>query len=136
MNLKRGAVLAWNYWRIGILSDYRAAFWEAAWHALRRGQIEAIFGMGFVAWRLIHLRKRLWAESKTRPFTRRSNTRPKLEQQFLRIGLPSPRQCPLFARIGPTPGRLTRSPDAGGASQFRYLTSATPREYELRKTAF
>ena len=54
VNLKRGAVLAWNIiWRIGIVSDYRAAFWSAAWHALRRGQIEAIFGMGFVAWHLI-----------------------------------------------------------------------------------
>jgi hypothetical protein len=54
VNLKRGAVLALNIvWRIGVLSDYRAAFWKAAWHALRRGQIEAIFGMGFVAWHLI-----------------------------------------------------------------------------------
>jgi hopanoid C-2 methylase len=54
INLKRGAVLAYNIvWRIGILSDYRAAFWRAAWHALRRGQIEAVFGMGFVAWHLI-----------------------------------------------------------------------------------
>jgi hopanoid C-2 methylase len=54
VNLKRGAVLAWNIvWRIGIVSDYRAAFWKAAWHALRRGQIEAIFGMGFVGWHLI-----------------------------------------------------------------------------------
>jgi radical SAM superfamily enzyme YgiQ (UPF0313 family) len=43
VNLKRGAVLAWNIvWRTGIVSDYRAAFWSAAWHALRRGQIEAI----------------------------------------------------------------------------------------------
>lgn len=54
INLKRGLTLGWNIvWRIGILSDYRAAFWRAAWHALRRGQIEPIFGMGFVAWHLI-----------------------------------------------------------------------------------
>jgi hypothetical protein len=54
VNLKRGAVLAWNIiWRMRIVSDYRAAFWKATWHALRRGQIEAIFGMGFVAWHLI-----------------------------------------------------------------------------------
>jgi hopanoid C-2 methylase len=54
VNLKRGAILAWNIiWRIGILSNYRAAFWRAAWHGLRRGQIEPIFGMGFVAWHLI-----------------------------------------------------------------------------------
>jgi radical SAM superfamily enzyme YgiQ (UPF0313 family) len=54
INLKRGLALACNIiWRIGIVSDYRAAFWRAAWHALRRGQIEPIFGMGFVAWHLI-----------------------------------------------------------------------------------
>ena len=35
------------------VSDYRAAFWRAAWPALRRLQIEPIFGMGFVAWHLI-----------------------------------------------------------------------------------
>jgi hopanoid C-2 methylase len=53
-NLKRGAVLAWNIiWRIGIHSDYRAAFWAAAWQGIRRGQIEPVFGMGFVAWHLI-----------------------------------------------------------------------------------
>jgi hopanoid C-2 methylase len=50
VNLKRGLMLACNIiWRIGIVSDYRAAFWRAAWHALRRGQIES----GFVAWHLI-----------------------------------------------------------------------------------
>jgi hopanoid C-2 methylase len=54
VNLQRAAALAFNIvWRIGIVSDYRAAFWSAAWHALRRGQIEAILGMGFVAWHLI-----------------------------------------------------------------------------------
>jgi hopanoid C-2 methylase len=54
INLKRALVLACNIiGRIGIVSDYRAAFWRAAWHALRRGQIEPIFGMGFVAWHLI-----------------------------------------------------------------------------------
>jgi hopanoid C-2 methylase len=29
------------------------AFWAAAWHGIRRGQIEPVFGMGFVAWHLI-----------------------------------------------------------------------------------
>jgi hypothetical protein len=53
-NLKRGLVLAVNIvWRIGILADYRAAFWRAARHAIRRGQIESVFGMGFVAYHLI-----------------------------------------------------------------------------------
>jgi hopanoid C-2 methylase len=53
-NLKRALVLAANIvWRIGIRSDYRASFWKAARHALRHGQIESVFGMGFVAYHLI-----------------------------------------------------------------------------------
>ena len=38
---------------IGILSDYRKPFWRAARHALRRGQIDAVLGMGFIAHHLI-----------------------------------------------------------------------------------
>ena len=38
---------------IGILSDYRKPFWRAARHALRRGQIDAVFGMGFMRYHLI-----------------------------------------------------------------------------------
>ncbi|MBV9704578.1 MAG: DUF4070 domain-containing protein, partial [Methylobacteriaceae bacterium] len=54
VNLKRGLVLAANIvWRIGILSDYRRPFWRATWYALRKGEIEAVFGMGFVAHHLI-----------------------------------------------------------------------------------
>jgi radical SAM superfamily enzyme YgiQ (UPF0313 family) len=53
-NLKRGLVLAVSIvWRIGIQATYRSAFWRAAWHSLRRGQIDPIFGMGFVAYHLI-----------------------------------------------------------------------------------
>ena len=36
-----------------LLSDYRRPFWRAARHALRRGQIDAVLGMGFVAYHLI-----------------------------------------------------------------------------------
>jgi hopanoid C-2 methylase len=39
--------------RIGILSDYRRPFWRAARHALKHGQIDAFFSMGFVARHLI-----------------------------------------------------------------------------------
>jgi hypothetical protein len=47
-------VLAVNIvWRIGILADYRAAFWRSARLGIRQGQIEAVFGMGFVAYHLI-----------------------------------------------------------------------------------
>jgi radical SAM superfamily enzyme YgiQ (UPF0313 family) len=53
-NLKLGATLAWNVaTRVGIKSDYRAAFWGTAWPALKRGQIEAVLGMGFTSHHLI-----------------------------------------------------------------------------------
>ena len=53
-NLRRGLVLAANIVvRIALLSDYRRAFRRAAWQALRRGQVEAVFNMGFVAHHMI-----------------------------------------------------------------------------------
>ena len=53
-NLRGALVLAFNVvLRVGMLSDYRRPFWRAARHALRRGQIDAVLGMGFVAHHLI-----------------------------------------------------------------------------------
>ena len=53
-NIRRGLVLGFNILvRIGIMSDYRGAFWRAAREALKRGQVEAIFNMGFVAHHMI-----------------------------------------------------------------------------------
>ncbi|KQP58783.1 MULTISPECIES: B12-binding domain-containing radical SAM protein [unclassified Methylobacterium] len=53
-NLRRGLILGFNIAvRVGLLSDYRRVFWRAAAHALKRGQIEAVFNMGFVAHHLI-----------------------------------------------------------------------------------
>jgi radical SAM superfamily enzyme YgiQ (UPF0313 family) len=53
-NLRQGAVLAYRlFTRVGMRSDYRAMFWRAAGHALRRGQIDAVLGMGLVAHHLI-----------------------------------------------------------------------------------
>jgi hopanoid C-2 methylase len=53
-NLRAAVVLAFNIvWRVGILSDYRRPFWRAIRHALRRGQIDAALGIGFVAYHLI-----------------------------------------------------------------------------------
>jgi radical SAM superfamily enzyme YgiQ (UPF0313 family) len=53
-NLSAGAVLAWRVvWHIGVLSDYRRPFWRAARHALSRGQVDAVLGMGFIAHHLI-----------------------------------------------------------------------------------
>ena len=53
-NLRRGLILGFNIiTRVGIFSDYRRPFWSAAGYALKRGQIEAVFNMGFVAHHLI-----------------------------------------------------------------------------------
>jgi radical SAM superfamily enzyme YgiQ (UPF0313 family) len=53
-NLKRGVTLLLNLLlRVGILADYRRPFWRMAWKAIQRGQIEALFGVGFVSYHLI-----------------------------------------------------------------------------------
>jgi hypothetical protein len=53
-NLRQAAVLAFRLaWRVGVKSDYRREFWSAIGYALRRGQIDQAFGMGFVAHHLI-----------------------------------------------------------------------------------
>jgi radical SAM superfamily enzyme YgiQ (UPF0313 family) len=54
INLRRAAALAFNVMlHVGLLSDYRRPFWRAFRHALRRGQIDAALGLGFVAHHLI-----------------------------------------------------------------------------------
>jgi hopanoid C-2 methylase len=53
-NLRRALVLSFNVaLRVGLLSDYRRPFWRAARRALRRGQVDAALGMGFVGHHLI-----------------------------------------------------------------------------------
>jgi radical SAM superfamily enzyme YgiQ (UPF0313 family) len=53
-NLRGAGVLAWRTAiHVGLKSDYRRAFWRAARHAMRRGQIDAVLGMGFMAHHLI-----------------------------------------------------------------------------------
>jgi len=53
-NLREAVVLAFNLvLRVGLLSNYRRSFWRAAYHALKRGQIDAALGMGLVAYHLI-----------------------------------------------------------------------------------
>jgi hopanoid C-2 methylase len=55
VNLSGALVLAWRILlHIGILSDYRKPFWRAARHAMRRGQIDGVLGMGFIAYHLIN----------------------------------------------------------------------------------
>jgi radical SAM superfamily enzyme YgiQ (UPF0313 family) len=53
-NLSSALVLAVRLvLHVGILSDYRKPFWRAARYALRRGQIDVVLGMGFIAHHLI-----------------------------------------------------------------------------------
>jgi radical SAM superfamily enzyme YgiQ (UPF0313 family) len=53
-NLKRGARLLLNLvFRIGLCADYRKSFWRTAWQAIKRGQIESFFGVGFISYHLI-----------------------------------------------------------------------------------
>lgn len=53
-NLQRAATLGFNIaTRVGVRADYRGSFWKAARPALKRGQINAAIGMGFVGHHLI-----------------------------------------------------------------------------------
>ncbi len=53
-NMKRGAKLLFNLiFRVGLLANYRRPFWRMAWQAVKRGQIDALFGVGFVSYHLI-----------------------------------------------------------------------------------
>ncbi len=53
-NLSGAAVMAFRIiFYIGILADYRRPFWRAIRHAIKRGKIEAVFGISFVAYHLI-----------------------------------------------------------------------------------
>ena len=53
-NLRQALVLSFRiFLRVGLRSSYRREFWCAARYALKRGQIEAMLSMGFVAHHLI-----------------------------------------------------------------------------------
>jgi len=53
-NLKRGATLLLNLlWRVGVCADYRRMFWRVAWQAIKCGQIEPLFAIGFISHHLI-----------------------------------------------------------------------------------
>jgi hypothetical protein len=52
--LKRGLTLFSNLLvRVGLLADYRRPFWRMARQAIKRGQIDALFGVGFISYHLI-----------------------------------------------------------------------------------
>jgi radical SAM superfamily enzyme YgiQ (UPF0313 family) len=48
------AILARILWRVGLWSDYRRTFWQMAWPALKKGNIEAVIHVGLVGHHLIH----------------------------------------------------------------------------------
>jgi len=53
-NVKRGLTMLRNIlWQVGVLGDYRAAFWKFAWRRLRRGEIEHFLSVMLVAHHLI-----------------------------------------------------------------------------------
>ena len=53
-NVWQGLVLAWRLLtRVGLRADYRTHFWQAGLYALKRGQIDAAMGIGFVGHHLI-----------------------------------------------------------------------------------
>ena len=68
-NMMRGLILGGNIIvRIAMLSPYRKAFRAAAWQALKRGQIEAIFNMGFVAHHMIRFTQEALAGNQNASF--------------------------------------------------------------------
>ena len=46
-------VSAVESWKLGVLADYRRAFWGYAWPRLREGRIEEIIATGIIAKHLI-----------------------------------------------------------------------------------
>jgi radical SAM superfamily enzyme YgiQ (UPF0313 family) len=88
-NLREAVVLAFNLvlW-VGLLSNYRRSFWRAAYHALKRGQIDAALGMGLVAYHLIEFSREAFrgdqnasfysarSRALTPPISRKDSSRP------------------------------------------------------------
>jgi radical SAM superfamily enzyme YgiQ (UPF0313 family) len=86
-NLRRGIVLGANIAiRIGIFSSYRRVFWRAALEALKRGQIEAVFNMGFVAHHMIRFTQEALAGAQNASFysARAEDIAPPLPKQEFR----------------------------------------------------
>ena len=62
---------------LGILADYRRPFWRAIHYALRRGKIEAVFGISFVAYHLIEFtREALRGEQNASFYSQAHGTKP------------------------------------------------------------
>jgi hopanoid C-2 methylase len=53
-NLKRGLTMLFKVcWKLGVLADYRRAFWSYAWPRFREGRIEEVIATGIIAKHLI-----------------------------------------------------------------------------------
>jgi hopanoid C-2 methylase len=77
-NLRGGAVLtARVIWHVGIKADYRRAFWRAARYALKKGQIDGLLGMAFVAHHLIEFtREALRGDQNASYYSAKKRTEP------------------------------------------------------------
>jgi len=84
-NLRAALVLAFNIvLRVGLLSDYRRPFWRAVRHAFRRGQIDAVLGIGFVTYHLIEFSREALRGDQNASFYSTLKRERKLESQPLR----------------------------------------------------
>ena len=53
-NLKRGFTMLFKVcWKLGVLADYRQAFWSYAWPRFKEGRIEEVISTGIIAKHLI-----------------------------------------------------------------------------------
>ena len=60
-----------------ILSDFRAAFWKTAKHALRHGQIDGMFGAAFMGYHLIQFtREALRGDQNASYYSAKKRTAP------------------------------------------------------------
>jgi radical SAM superfamily enzyme YgiQ (UPF0313 family) len=77
-NLRGGAVMAWRtVLYLLILSDFRAAFWKTAKHALSRGQIDGMFGAAFMSYHLIQFtREALRGDQNASYYSAKKRTTP------------------------------------------------------------
>ena len=83
-NLRIGATLAYNVaTRVGWKSDYRRDFWDTALPALKRGEVEALLGMGFAAHHLIQFsREALRGEQNASFYSARTREEAAPERAF------------------------------------------------------
>ncbi len=84
-NIRMGLVLlVRSIWYVGIVADYRRSFWRAAWHAIRKGQIDAALSMAFVGHHMVEFTREALRGDQNASFysaKKRSATEADEEQQ-------------------------------------------------------